>query len=191
MLIMFSDWTKNYKKAFQLNNSSPVIKTCSSDHRWVLDKENISSKHLKVSSTRHSHFLSYKRETTFEIQGCPFLWFIQSNLWFLRYRELQATSDARAMELSGEAKLKSFEAERSNMIQEETQRNLKQAQVDCDKLQKKLEVKCAGVMWLESMFVTKGLIVTKWYTNVNTQVYIYQLMSIQNWNWTSYWTREI
>lgn len=50
------------------------------------------------------------------------------------------------MELSGEAKLKSFEAERSNMIQEETQRNLKQAQVDCDKLQKKLEVKCAGVM---------------------------------------------
>eukprot|EP00057_Strongylocentrotus_purpuratus_P033656 XP_792266.3 PREDICTED: progesterone-induced-blocking factor 1 isoform X1 [Strongylocentrotus purpuratus] len=59
---------------------------------------------------------------------------------FAKYRELQATSDARAMELSGEAKLKSFEAERSNMIQEETQRNLKQAQVDCDKLQKKLEV---------------------------------------------------
>nr|XP_054770720.1 progesterone-induced-blocking factor 1-like [Lytechinus pictus] len=59
---------------------------------------------------------------------------------FAKYRELQSTSDARAMELSSEAKLKTFEAERSNMIQEETQRNLKQAQVDCDKLQKKLEV---------------------------------------------------
>ncbi|XP_071481297.1 progesterone-induced-blocking factor 1-like [Diadema antillarum] len=59
---------------------------------------------------------------------------------FTKYRELQASSDARLSELSGEVRLKSFEAERSGMIQEETLQSLKQAQVDSDKLQKKIEV---------------------------------------------------
>ena len=43
-------------------------------------------------------------------------------------------------ELLNQVKLKSFETERSQMVQEETARNLGQCQMETEKHQKKLEV---------------------------------------------------
>lgn len=43
-------------------------------------------------------------------------------------------------ELSNQAKLRSFEAERANMVKDETAKALAQCQVECEKQQKKLEV---------------------------------------------------
>ncbi|KAK2818148.1 hypothetical protein Q7C36_022081 [Tachysurus vachellii] len=55
-------------------------------------------------------------------------------------RQLQLNSDSRASELHNQMKLKAFEAERAQMVQDETARNLSLCQIECEKQQKKLEV---------------------------------------------------
>ena len=50
------------------------------------------------------------------------------------------TSDSQLSELQNEVKLKLFEAERTQLVHEETCRVLKQAQLDNEKLGSKLEV---------------------------------------------------
>lgn len=60
-----------------------------------------------------------------------------------RFRQLQLSSDGRASELRNQAKLKAFEAERAQLVQEEMTRNLSLCQIECEKQQKKLE---AGVV---------------------------------------------
>lgn len=57
-----------------------------------------------------------------------------------RFRQLQLGTDSRVAELSNQAKLHSFEAERAQMLKEETAKALAQCQVECEKQQKKLEV---------------------------------------------------
>uniref|UniRef100_A0A8K9WW27 Progesterone immunomodulatory binding factor 1 n=1 Tax=Oncorhynchus mykiss TaxID=8022 RepID=A0A8K9WW27_ONCMY len=57
----------------------------------------------------------------------------------VRERE-QTGTDSRVAELLNQVKLKSFETERSQMVQEETARNLGQCQMETEKHQKKLEV---------------------------------------------------
>lgn len=57
-----------------------------------------------------------------------------------RFRQLQLGTDSRVAELSNQAKLHSFEAERAQMVKEETAQTLAQCQVECEKQQKKLEV---------------------------------------------------
>jgi len=57
-----------------------------------------------------------------------------------RYRQLQLGTDSRVAEHSNQAKLHSFEAERAQMLKEETAKALAQCQVECEKQQKKLEV---------------------------------------------------
>ncbi|KAG7315972.1 hypothetical protein KOW79_020838 [Hemibagrus wyckioides] len=57
-----------------------------------------------------------------------------------QFRQLQVTSDSRASELHTQMKLKAFEAERAQMVQEETARSLTLCQIECEKQQKKLEV---------------------------------------------------
>ncbi|KAI0240866.1 hypothetical protein LSAT2_008339 [Lamellibrachia satsuma] len=56
------------------------------------------------------------------------------------YRRLQTNNDCRLGELQSDVKLKSFEQERTSMLYEETVRSLKEAQLNTEKLQKKLEV---------------------------------------------------
>ncbi|MCI4393898.1 hypothetical protein PGIGA_G00162430 [Pangasianodon gigas] len=56
------------------------------------------------------------------------------------FRQLQLNSDSRASELQNQMKLKAFEAERAQIVQEETARNLSLCQIECEKQQKKLEV---------------------------------------------------
>lgn len=57
-----------------------------------------------------------------------------------QFRHLQLGTDNRVAELSNQAKLHSFEAERAEMVKEETAKALSQCQVECEKLQKKVEV---------------------------------------------------
>uniref|UniRef100_A0A8C9TDA1 Progesterone immunomodulatory binding factor 1 n=1 Tax=Scleropages formosus TaxID=113540 RepID=A0A8C9TDA1_SCLFO len=57
-----------------------------------------------------------------------------------QFRQLQLGTDSRVAELLNQVKLKSFEVERAQMVQEETARNLSQCQIECEKQQKKLEV---------------------------------------------------
>uniref|UniRef100_A0A8D0Y3T5 Progesterone immunomodulatory binding factor 1 n=1 Tax=Sus scrofa TaxID=9823 RepID=A0A8D0Y3T5_PIG len=57
-----------------------------------------------------------------------------------RYRELQLSTESKVTEFLHQSKLKSFESERAQLIQEETARNLTQCQLECEKYQKKLEV---------------------------------------------------
>lgn len=58
-----------------------------------------------------------------------------------RFRQLQLGTDSRVAELSSQAKLHAFEAERAQLLKEETAKALAQCQVECEKQQKKLEVK--------------------------------------------------
>lgn len=57
-----------------------------------------------------------------------------------RYRELQLSAESKVSEFLHQSKLKSFESERVQLLQEETSRNLTQCQMECEKYQKKLEV---------------------------------------------------
>ena len=57
-----------------------------------------------------------------------------------RYRELQLSTESKVSEFLHQSKLKSFESERVQLLQEETARNLTQCQLGCEKYQKKLEV---------------------------------------------------
>lgn len=61
-------------------------------------------------------------------------------LLFRRFRQLQLGTDSRVAELSSQAKLHSFEAERAHLLKEETAKALAQCQRECEKQQKKLEV---------------------------------------------------
>ena len=58
----------------------------------------------------------------------------------IRYRTQQVSSDNRMSELQNETRIKSFEAERTQMVYEETVRTLKETQLESEKAQKKLEV---------------------------------------------------
>uniref|UniRef100_A0A8C4E6F8 Progesterone immunomodulatory binding factor 1 n=1 Tax=Dicentrarchus labrax TaxID=13489 RepID=A0A8C4E6F8_DICLA len=57
-----------------------------------------------------------------------------------QFRQLQLGTDSRVAELSNQAKLHAFEAERAQMVKEETAKALAQCQVECEKQQKKLEL---------------------------------------------------
>lgn len=55
-------------------------------------------------------------------------------------RQLQMSGDGRVSDLANELKLKTFELERCQLLQEETVKNLKECQLEVEKLSKKAEV---------------------------------------------------
>ncbi|XP_037542125.1 progesterone-induced-blocking factor 1, partial [Nematolebias whitei] len=57
-----------------------------------------------------------------------------------QFRQLQLGTDSRVAELSNQAKLHAFEAERAQMLKEETAKALGQCQLECEKQQRKLEL---------------------------------------------------
>ena len=59
---------------------------------------------------------------------------------FCSYRQLQVENDSRVSELTSEVKLKGFELERLQLVQEETRRNLGHCELEKGKLGKKVEV---------------------------------------------------
>ena len=71
----------------------------------------------------------------------------------LRYRQLQTSNDCQLGELHSDVKLKAFEQERTSMMYEETVRALKEAQLNTEKLQKKLEVTAELFMTVISLLL--------------------------------------
>ena len=63
-----------------------------------------------------------------------------------RFRSLQVSADSKVSELHNETRLKGFEAERTQMVYEETCRTLKETQLEHEKLQKKLEVRLSYII---------------------------------------------
>ncbi|XP_002737941.1 progesterone-induced-blocking factor 1-like [Saccoglossus kowalevskii] len=57
-----------------------------------------------------------------------------------QYRQVQVEADNKTADLRNETKLKTFEAERTQMVHEETVKTLRQCQLENDKYQKKIEV---------------------------------------------------
>ncbi|KAK7096662.1 progesterone-induced-blocking factor 1-like [Littorina saxatilis] len=57
-----------------------------------------------------------------------------------QYRELQSKSESRVSDVRNDLKVKAFEAERSQMVYEETLKNLKDSEIEVEKLQKKAEM---------------------------------------------------
>ncbi|MBN3308178.1 PIBF1 factor, partial [Amia calva] len=72
-----------------------------------------------------------------------------------QFRQLQLGMDSRVAELLNQVKLKSFEVERAQMIQEETARNLSQCQIECEKHQKKLEAN--NPIFITNLFILQVL----------------------------------
>ncbi|KAK6487169.1 progesterone-induced-blocking factor 1 isoform X1 [Huso huso] len=72
-----------------------------------------------------------------------------------QFRQLQLGTDSRVAELLNQVKFKSFEAERAQMIQEETATNLSQCQLECEKHQKKLEAKFYSLQNLTEKRITE------------------------------------
>lgn len=74
------------------------------------------------------------------------------NKSFSRFRQLQISSDNKAAEHQNQAKLKSFEFDRVQLLHEESLRNIKEMGMQNDTLAKKLEV--AGFTWWIVYMVT-------------------------------------
>ncbi|XP_014778353.1 progesterone-induced-blocking factor 1 [Octopus bimaculoides] len=67
------------------------------------------------------------------------------------FRTLQTSGDGRLLDLQSEVKLKSFEAERGNLVFEETCKNLKQCQLDLEKMEAKYDVLLKEYYAMENM----------------------------------------
>ena len=57
------------------------------------------------------------------------------------FRHLQASGDTSMSDLRSQVKLRAFEAERLQIVYEESVRTLKECQLENEKLQKKLQVR--------------------------------------------------
>ncbi|XP_068007262.1 progesterone-induced-blocking factor 1 isoform X3 [Melanerpes formicivorus] len=57
-----------------------------------------------------------------------------------QYRQMQFGTESKVAELLHQSKLKSFESEHVQLMQQETAKNLSQCQLECEKYQRKLEV---------------------------------------------------
>ncbi|NXR82876.1 PIBF1 factor, partial [Pycnonotus jocosus] len=57
-----------------------------------------------------------------------------------QYRQMQLGTESKVAELLHQSKLKSFETEHVQLMQQETAKNLSQCQMECEKYQRKLEV---------------------------------------------------
>ncbi|KGL92630.1 Progesterone-induced-blocking factor 1, partial [Charadrius vociferus] len=72
-----------------------------------------------------------------------------------RYRQMQLGTESKVAELLHQSKLKSFESERVQLMQQETAKNLSQCQMECEKYQRKLEVLTKEFYSLQSSSETR------------------------------------
>ena len=85
------------------------------------------------------------------------------------FRQLQVSSDSRQTELHNEMKLKCFEADRTQLVHEETCRVLKQTQLDAEKLNSKLDVRLIAAI-LRAIFC---LLLLYFFLSTNFLMYSY------------------
>ncbi|XP_061876493.1 progesterone-induced-blocking factor 1 isoform X2 [Colius striatus] len=72
-----------------------------------------------------------------------------------QYRQMQLGTESKVAELLHQSKLKSFETERVQLMQQETVKNLSQCQMECEKYQRKLEVLTKEFYSLQSSSETR------------------------------------
>ncbi|KAM6095304.1 progesterone-induced-blocking factor 1 [Chlamydotis macqueenii] len=72
-----------------------------------------------------------------------------------QYRQMQLGTESKVAELLHQSKLKSFETEHVQLMQQETARNLSQCQMECEKYQRKLEVLTKEFYSLQSSSETR------------------------------------
>uniref|UniRef100_A0A8C9NRL4 Progesterone immunomodulatory binding factor 1 n=1 Tax=Serinus canaria TaxID=9135 RepID=A0A8C9NRL4_SERCA len=72
-----------------------------------------------------------------------------------QYRQMQLGTESRVAELLHQSKLKSFETEHVQLMQQETAKNLSQCQMECEKYQRKLEVLTKEFYSLQSSSETR------------------------------------
>ncbi|NXH42844.1 PIBF1 factor, partial [Dicaeum eximium] len=72
-----------------------------------------------------------------------------------QYRQLQLGTESKVAELLHQSKLKSFETEHVQLMQQETAKNLSQCQMECEKYQRKLEVLTKEFYSLQSSSETR------------------------------------
>ncbi|XP_059676280.1 progesterone-induced-blocking factor 1 [Gavia stellata] len=72
-----------------------------------------------------------------------------------QYRQTQLGTESKVAELLHQSKLKSFESERVQLMQQETAKNLSQCQMECEKYQRKLEVLTKEFYSLQSSSETR------------------------------------
>ena len=67
-------------------------------------------------------------------------------MWLCSYHELQASGDRQVCELQAMLKIANFEKERASLANQETVSQLRQSQLDREKLQKKVRL---VVWWID------------------------------------------
>ncbi|XP_048789260.1 progesterone-induced-blocking factor 1 isoform X4 [Lagopus muta] len=72
-----------------------------------------------------------------------------------QYRQMQLGTESKVSELLHQSKLKSFESEHIQLMQQETAKNLSQCQIECEKYQRKLEVLTKEFYSLQSSSETR------------------------------------
>ncbi|XP_030333386.1 progesterone-induced-blocking factor 1 isoform X2 [Strigops habroptila] len=72
-----------------------------------------------------------------------------------QYRQMQLATESKVAELLHQSKLKSFETEHVQLMQQETAKNLSQCQMECEKYQRKLEVLTKEFYSLQSSSETR------------------------------------
>ncbi|XP_068785759.1 progesterone-induced-blocking factor 1 isoform X2 [Struthio camelus] len=72
-----------------------------------------------------------------------------------RFRQMQLGTESKVAELLHQSKLKSFESEHVQLMQQETAKNLSQCQIECEKYQRKLEVLTKEFYSLQSSSETR------------------------------------
>ncbi|XP_068532165.1 progesterone-induced-blocking factor 1 isoform X2 [Anas acuta] len=72
-----------------------------------------------------------------------------------QYRQMQLGTESKVAELLHQSKLKSFESEHVQLMQQETAKNLSQCQIECEKYQRKLEVLTKEFYSLQSSSETR------------------------------------
>ncbi|NXN21246.1 PIBF1 factor, partial [Nycticryphes semicollaris] len=72
-----------------------------------------------------------------------------------QYRQMQLGTESKVAELLHQTKLKSFESEHLQLMQQETAKNLSQCQMECEKYQRKLEVLTKEFYSLQSSSETR------------------------------------
>ncbi|NXC72319.1 PIBF1 factor, partial [Anhinga anhinga] len=72
-----------------------------------------------------------------------------------QYRQMQLDTESKVVELLHQSKLKSFESEHVQLMQQETAKNLSQCQMECEKYQRKLEVLTKEFYSLQSSSETR------------------------------------
>ncbi|NWS71215.1 PIBF1 factor, partial [Crotophaga sulcirostris] len=91
-----------------------------------------------------------------------------------QYRQVQLGTESKVAELLHQSKLKSFESEHIQLLQQETAKNLSQCQMECEKYQRKLEVLTKEFYSLQSSSETRVIELQTQNSELQTRLNTYE-----------------